>query len=360
MTDPVWCVMPVLAGPEMTEAALSDLLAQSVPVRVLIINQGVDDAFRDRLERLAEQDHRIFVWHHQPPLPSLSASWNLALDTIWHSGGKVALVVNNDVRLRPEMIAVLHDELVRQDALFVSAVGVAEADWRPGTVWDPRPLSDHGGPDFSCFMISRTCHQNYRFDERFIPAFCEDLDYHRRLLLGGDGSRIFSVNLPYLHLASQTLKGGYLPEAEVARIQRAIETQSRAYYAKKWGGPVNEERLQAPFGEDGVSGYNLGQATTPMLQRRVAAGLPPIGCPRHDDQPIDTCPICAREQQAWVDSQLEASPVRSWDEQNERAWEDLAIHWADSNHQEDARGEDGRRAEPAGGDDPAGDNPGST
>jgi hypothetical protein len=266
MSEPIWCVMPILAGPEMTEAAIGDLLVQSIPTRLLLINQGVDDAFRDRLERLAEQEPaRIFLWSHQPPLPSLSASWNRALDFVWGTGGEVALVVNNDVRLHAETVEIL--SLI--DALFVSAVGVtaeqfAEASHTAG-------VDQKGGPDFSCFLIHRACHERFRFDEQFIPAFCEDLDYHRRLMLAGEGQRIFSVNLPYLHLASQTLKE--LPEKEAARIRQQIESQSRTYYASCWGGPVNHERFvlksDPTSARDGV--------TTPELQTRVMAGQPVLG-----------------------------------------------------------------------------------
>jgi hypothetical protein len=280
MPDPIWCVMPVLAGPEMTEAALSDLLAQSVPTRILVINQGVDDAFRDRLERLAEQEEdRIFLWSHQPPLPSLSASWNRALDFVWVMGGEVALVVNNDVRLGPSTVTGLLGALNVSNNLFVSAVGVTPEEFQSRPE-DPlywydyakREVVSKGGPDFSCFLISKACHQQYRFDEHFIPAFCEDLDYHRRLMLAGEGSRIFSVNLPYLHLASQTLK--QLPEGEAQRIRQQIESQSRGYYARKWGGDVNAETFYTPFDPDGsrrrrrLEFADVGP-TTPELQRVV-------------------------------------------------------------------------------------------
>lgn len=338
MIGATWCVMPVLAGPEMTEAAIGDLLVQSVPTKILIVNQGVDDAFRSHLERLSEQDPaRIFLWHHQPPLPSLSATWNLALDTIWQTGGNIALVVNNDVRLHPDMVLVLTSELRRKRALFVSAVGVRKDQFDPNV---PLSFGDtHGGPDFSCFLIARECHQAFRFDEAFIPAFCEDLDYHRRLMLAGEGKRIFSVNVPYLHLASQTLAlvGGQ----EAERIRRQIESQSRAYYAKKWGGPVNHERYLVPFGHG--PHCNRDGVTTPDLQRMVQEGdvatlslvshmdrqflvqqgnyqptgrseLRGAGCPFHDDQPAVGCRLCA-----------------------EHGHDPAA--WADSNRQEDERGE---------------------
>lgn len=278
----VWCVMPVLAGPEMTEAALADLLAQSIPTRVLIVNQGVDSEFRDRLERLAEQEDRIFLWHHQPSLPSLSATWNRALDWIFGMGEPCAFVVNNDVRLHRETIEWLIQVMAREDAYFVSAVGVTAEQFTATQAttysdydfWDAHSdepsragqLLKKGGPDFSCYLIGADCFSKYRFDEHFIPAFCEDLDYHRRLMLGGDGSRIFSISLPYLHLASQTLK--QIDPDEATKIKQSIDRHSRAHYARKWGGPVNEETFMTPFGggfsePDKVEGI---YATTPYLQ----------------------------------------------------------------------------------------------
>jgi len=266
----VWIVMPVLADQEKTTAAIADCLAQSIPTRLLVINQGVDDPFRAHLERLAEEyPDRILIWSHQPPLPSLAATWNRALRFVWEAGGSEALVVNNDVRLRPDTVYQLSSVMGHSDALFVSAVGVTEADfaYHPTpdvllTAPDERGLGRPmhlGGPDFSCFLISRACHERFAFDERFIPAFCEDLDYHRRLLLAGEGARIFSVNVPYLHYASNTLKT--LPAAEAAVIRRQIELQSRAYYAMKWGGAVNAETYWAPFDTTGTA----EAATAPRL-----------------------------------------------------------------------------------------------
>lgn len=278
--------MPVLAHPEYTRAAISDVLAQTVPVRLLIINQGVDEAFREELEKIAEASpDRVLVWSHQPPLPSLAATWNRALAAVWEAStgdtaGWVALVVNNDVRLRPDTIAMLRTVQDQTDALFVSCVGVTPEDFartqKEAAIDLVGDLTQLGGPDFSCFLISFACHDRFRFDEHFIPAFCEDLDYHRRLLLAGEGARIFSINLPYLHYGSATIKA--LEPKSRAATERAIETGSRAYYARKWGGPVNAERYRMPRAvadTDHLSALDLdalydgrddGTATTPYLQ----------------------------------------------------------------------------------------------
>lgn len=276
---PVWIVMPILAGRDVTLAAIADCLAQSVAVRLLLINQGVEDAFRAELEQIAEQDARVLLWSHVPPLLSLAATWNCALQAVWGAGAPHALVVNNDVRLHPQTVQTLCTVLVRTGALFVSAVGVTAEQFEAaqggdqGTVWEDVttpvlnnvgivPLEQRGGPDFSCFLISRACHERFQFDENFVPAFCEDLDYHRRLMLAGEGQRIFSVNLPYLHYASATLKT--LPEQEAARVRQQIETVSRAYYARKWGGPVNGETFVLPFRQT-----EDRDVSTPALQKMI-------------------------------------------------------------------------------------------
>lgn len=281
-TPPVshWAIVPVLAAPDLTEATLADLLAQSVSLQILVINQGVDDAFRGRLERLAEEyPDRIFLWSHQPPLPSLSATWNRALWFVWEAGGSEALVVNNDVRLHPRTYECLDGMLAHTPALFVSAVGVTADQFDASAPMDGRWLTapdsegwghplHPGGPDFSCFLIAKAGHEQYPFDEAFIPAHCEDLDMHRRYLLGGDGDKIFSINLPFLHVGSGTLK--HADSTTRQRIESQTAQIARAHYRLKWGGDVNEERFTIPFdhssAQDGV--------TTPDLQRLVQGGGP--------------------------------------------------------------------------------------
>ena len=268
-TDP-FVIMPVLAHPSYTEVAIADVLAQTRPCRLLVINQGVDTAFRIRLEKLAEDRPRVFVWHHQPPLPSLAATWNRALTFAWETGATEALVLNNDVRLAPNTLEELSGVLGHTKALMVTGIGVAPKQFTPGQGILPVMLTapddegwggplDTGGPDFSCFLISQTGHWKYPFDEQFIPAYCEDLDLHRRMLLAGDGRRIYSVNVPFLHYGSTTLKT--VDDKTRARIEQQTATVSRAYYRAKWGGDVNQERFTRPFDETSAA----DNVTTPQL-----------------------------------------------------------------------------------------------
>lgn len=257
-----WVIMPYLGNLDQTEQAAYDVLDQSLPdVHLLLIQQGGDPV---ALGPGAVTTGRAHHWHHDPPLPSLAATWNRALRMVWAGGGTQALVVNNDVRLPRQLYEALAIVQKATQAWFVSACNVGEAAWTtvPTSLlpFESQVLFSRGGPDFSCFLITRQCHVNYPFDEGFQPAYCEDLDYHRRLMLDGKGDTIFSVQIPYLHFASGTLKG-MTPEAR-ERKEQQINAGSRAYYEKKWGGPVNHERWSIPFDaltdRDGV--------TTPELQ----------------------------------------------------------------------------------------------
>ncbi len=100
-------IMPVLNNAAQTGDALHDLMGQTGPaltnLKVLVVDQGSDDETR----KVIEDYHGLYPskmrsWTHDPPLLSLAATWNRALDWAWASGATSCWVVNNDVRLHPE------------------------------------------------------------------------------------------------------------------------------------------------------------------------------------------------------------------------------------------------------------------
>jgi hypothetical protein len=276
MADVTWVLMPFRNNPTMTLQAVEDCLAQSVPTRVLLIDQGASKADREVVDEAIDkrQDHRVLCFHWNPPLPSLSACWNRALRFVWELGGEEALVVNNDQKCWRHTVELLLATRKETDALFVTPVGVKEKQYTEWLGTDPPPVVDmdnRGGPDFSYFLITKDGHARYPFDEGFVPAFFEDLDSHRRYMIGGDGQRIFSVNIPYLHYASQTIKA-YTPEERNKFNQQYA--RNKQYYIAKWGGDVNAETFLSPFGRDEPA-HGGACTTTPDLQRRCLAGLHP-------------------------------------------------------------------------------------
>ena len=265
-----WVIMPYVGNHNQTEQAVYDVLDQSLPnVHLLLIQQGGDP-----VPIISIETPRVHRWKHDPPLPSLSATWNRALKMVWEAGETHAWVVNNDVRLHKDTYKELICVLASEDALFVSAVGVTPEQFDPtadvtlglyqnthgreGAVY-PTQIAK-GGPDFSCFVITKACHDQYPFDEGCQPAYLEDLDLHRRLMLDGYREKIFSVNLPFLHYASGTLKA-MTPEKR-AKWEERIGAGSRAHYRAKWGGDCNQERYARPFDPTSEQDH----VTTPELQ----------------------------------------------------------------------------------------------
>lgn len=238
---------------EYTRAALEDCLAQTVePKVILAIDNGSSRETALKLHAFSRKHPGVLPWHHCPPLPTLNATWNAALDCAWDSGARHALVVNNDVRLEPHTYALLLEAMTHYEALFVSAVGVKDWDqytesWGTYGVWNLEEAREghesRGGPDFSCFLISRECHERFRFDEQF--TYYGDNDYHRTLKLAGEGERIFGVAVPYLHFGSKTINRS--PETAVAYAEVFREHQKR--YQEKWGGLPGEERFDSPYNQ---------------------------------------------------------------------------------------------------------------
>lgn len=260
-----YAIMPYLGCHDLTQQALLDVLQQTLPTTVLLINQGGEP-----LPGLQTLHPRVRSWNHTPPFPSLARTWNVALDYAWATGAEHAWVVNNDIRVHPETYGRLLEVQRQTGAWFVSATGVQpeqfayfcrQAETDP-TIW-PQLLAGRGGPDFSCFLITRECHGLYRFDEGFVPAYLEDLDMHRRLMLDGWRDKIFGVNIPFEHVGSATIN--QTPQM-AERYGQLIERGSRQHYLRKWGGPANQERYRIPF-----SGVEEDGVTTPELQHGIHA-----------------------------------------------------------------------------------------
>lgn len=254
MTPDPWIIMPVIDCLDYTVAAVEDCLEQNrlpAPPRILIIDNGSTRETRRALEALAAGSHgRVLYWPHNPPLGgppmgTVNATWNAGLDFAWRCGAAEALVVNNDILLHETTYTRLRAELLEAGAFFVSAVGVREEQFQAwcdgGSAEEILGRPSHGGPDFSCFLISKECHDRYRFDEDF--TYFGDNDYHRRLILGGDGDRIYSINIPYLHFGSRTVNRS--PEAKAAASKVFAGHEKR--YLEKWGGPPHAETFQTPF-----------------------------------------------------------------------------------------------------------------
>jgi hypothetical protein len=220
------------------------------------------------------RDSRVLVVDNKEGNWPLAKGWNYIVDKLlWDEAYDACIIMNDDVILRPDTGELLAHGLLdwqfgsqrggtmlsyltywpnpRPELLLLSARHASWSDactdvpdWdmlnRAEPIWQP-------GPDFSCFCVGRKLGQVIgRFDENFVPAHYEDNDTHRRIQLAGFEAGAFA---PYWHFLNGTTRSD--PE----RLQAVISSQSKEYYCRKWGvpidgaSPIGRETFLTPFNQ---------------------------------------------------------------------------------------------------------------
>jgi len=221
-----WIVMLTLNCRALTELALAPVWAQDIPVRLIIIDASSDDGTAEWIRAGWQSEGKPYATLITlPRTAGVSKAWNVALNHIFiYCKAEHALVINNDVQLRPDT----YRRLLEDGSPFVTAVGSSTAGTQyPGG--EPT-MARRPHPDFSCFLIRRECwDRTGQFDEH-MKIYVSDLDYHIRM------HHVFinacCIDLPFLHYASGTLKQSEEPERE--RILKQAE-QDRMTFTNKWG-----------------------------------------------------------------------------------------------------------------------------
>ncbi len=167
-----------------------------------------------------------------PPIPgaeivpgrqpqSVAKAWN---DAMMLADGD-CILANDDVVFVPDTIEQL--------------LAVAQEQPRAGIV------SVLEGLRFCLFWLRWEAYQDVGpFDERFVPAYFEDNDYHRRLTLAGWDSPC--AYTPIKHENSATMKA--TPLAERERVHHQDFRVCQQLYLGKWGGLPGSERYTEPRG----------------------------------------------------------------------------------------------------------------
>lgn len=150
---------------------------------------------------------------------NIAGAWNDGLDMLTNED--YVLFVNQDITLTPKHVEILHDQMV--ESRFVT--------------WT------HGHNSFSCFggQVS-SFNKVGRFDESYI-RYHEDNDYHYRMRL--KGYDLYSCGLKLYHVGSSVIKH----DKEAKQSNNTTFQRGKAYYNKKWGGYVGQERFKTPFNE---------------------------------------------------------------------------------------------------------------
>jgi glycosyltransferase involved in cell wall biosynthesis len=216
-----WIVMPCHDALSLTRDAIDTALAQDITGGVTVL--AIDDASRDNTNAYLRSLYpRVRLISYGRPV-GVSRAWNVALSYIFdREHAPHALVVNSDVRLRPDTYRLL----VEDGGEFVTAVGTSSGVDFPGG--EPSGTR-RPHPDFSCFLIRRECWRSVgRFDET-MRIYCGDGDMHLRMERAG--IHAYCIDLPFHHVASGTLKN--VDEEEKERILK-IAGLDRLAFEKKW------------------------------------------------------------------------------------------------------------------------------
>lgn len=226
-------VMPVVCGVEMTKRTVESCFRQVVDggVTVLAVDNGSRDGVGNYLRSLNGQ---IVLQSYNSPR-SLSSVWNMTLR--WAFEGlklEHALVINNDVVLRPDTYRLL----LADGGNFVTGVSVNDVQ----ATYSIAPERRRPHPSFSCFLIRRSVWERVGpFDEGFW-AWANDLDYHLRMeTLGIDA---YTIGVPFYHIGSGTMKN--VTAEEQVRLHELAE-RDRAYFKRKWGCEVGSDEYYARF-----------------------------------------------------------------------------------------------------------------
>jgi len=243
----------------LTRNAVRTFLAQDIgDIKILII----DDHSTDGTLHWAQSVPVMVIprFGHS----GVAAAWNLGLEIIFKSNDH-ALVVNNDVELRPDT----YRWLVREGGGFVTAVGsndrtkiqqpmeavdVSDAQYSgpmppPDEVYVPQPFpaptaEPRPHPDFSCYLIRKELYEEVGpFDENYKGAYAEDGDYHLRMHQAG--VEAICLDLPFYHIGAGTLKNASPEDQE--RIQKQAG-RNRAYLKQKFGVGIGSPEYYALFG----------------------------------------------------------------------------------------------------------------
>lgn len=164
----------------------------------------------------------------------VSKGWNDGLRLAIDMGSEYAVVSNDDVILQRGTIHKIVMGL--NDFDLVSAMNT-----RDGVTYEG--YDEH--PDFSCFAVKpeQFVEKFGWFDENFSPAYFEDNDMARRIIVaGGTYRRDLSAGMFHRGSITQNMDG---PVVTSPMFER-----NRYYYVRKWGGWPGSETFTSPFNDD--------------------------------------------------------------------------------------------------------------
>lgn len=225
--------IPAYKNKLLTLQTIEDCFNQDLKCEVVILDNSPDEELFDALKWLD------IIILRSPQNLGVGASWNALCSYVFQIEDQShVLLINNDVRLRPDLYSTLLKEHSRNSGGFISGVNVDSLESALGAKIEITKETPKGGPDFSCFLLQREFYEKVGpFDECFM-AYREDNLYHWRCRLMGYRNYIYSIPIPYFQTGSETIK----KNPEIAELNSKMWHFNGLLYEQITGGPVGSEK----------------------------------------------------------------------------------------------------------------------
>jgi GT2 family glycosyltransferase len=201
--------IPTINRADLLNEALANYFEDFKTTEIVICDNGKQE--------IITREKNFVIYRPEQNL-GVSGSWNMIMDYAEKVKGTHVLMLNDDIYLGKS----------EQEILTIIRL------------WNPEFLCTE--LNWCSYILSVDAYQKAgRFDENFFPAYFEDNDYFRRMLLA-DVQMIFNSMLnPITYRNSMTIQKS--PE-----LNNGFE-KNRQYYISKWGGQPTQEKFNTPFNQ---------------------------------------------------------------------------------------------------------------
>jgi GT2 family glycosyltransferase len=217
-----YCIPTYKSYDHAYDGILAALRGTRPPDQVMVIDNSGDGSGTQYLIPLTQKFNNVYILPQAYNL-GVAKSWNMFHD---HYQDDHVIIANDDVQVEPYTIERL----------------VTAAETNPRNILFSG--EQNSGNAFSLFLLTKRGYDLIgKFDEAFYPAYFEDNDYARRMLL--KGFTIVSITgATYLHVGSSTMKK--YTQVEMDKHHHAFRA-CQARYIAKWGGLPTQEQFYTEF-----------------------------------------------------------------------------------------------------------------
>lgn len=230
---------------DLARKCVDSVQAQDVPVYILAVDNGSTDGTSQWLPK-NDDNMANFVAMRFQNNNGVSKGWNWGLNYLFsHKHADHVLVLNQDTFLPPWF----YRRLLACDVPFVTGVSVGSME----EIAEEPPVKELAPcPDFSAFLIRRSCWETVGSFEELLVSYCGDLDYHIRAHLSG--VRLWNAGIPFYHERSSTINSAAPKEKRLLQLQADAD---RSTFQDKWVVSTSGPGYDSLFREE-LFGANRG------------------------------------------------------------------------------------------------------